>query len=93
MKSSRQERIHAYRIHRPSCERHHWSVHVAQVCITCGVNGWPGAQVHIVDADRCGVRMSGDGALTPHRVTSGSVVSSNNGLRKTAALRSARYCR
>jgi len=34
----------------------------------------------MVDADRCGVRMSGDGALTPHRVTSGSVVSSSNGL-------------
>ena len=49
---------------------------------TCGVKGWPGAHVQMVDADRCGVRMSGDGALTPHRVTSGSVVSSSNGLHR-----------
>ena len=52
----------------------------AKLPSTWGVKGWPGAQVQMVDADRCGVRMSGDGALTPHRVTSGSVVSSSNGL-------------
>ena len=34
----------------------------------------------MVDADRWGVRISGDGALTPHLVTSGSVISSSNGL-------------
>jgi len=54
--------------------------HLTYQTHTCGVKGCPGAQVQMVDADRCGVRMSGDGALTPHRVTSGSVVSSSNGL-------------
>lgn len=34
----------------------------------------------MVDAERCGVKKSGDGTFTPQRVTSGSVVSSKSGL-------------
>lgn len=45
------------------------------------VGGFPGAQLHIVAAVRCGVSRSGEGKLMPQSNASGKVAVSSIGLR------------